>query len=216
MSRSDHMVYVVDDDPKMQQAVDNLLSSHGFAVQTYGSASAYMSAVRPNVPGCLVLDVELPDINGLELQRKLETVAHPPIVFITGHGTIFSSVRAMKAGAVDFLPKPFGEEAILQAVETALAKDRAARATAVARERLRQRYVSLTRRERDVLPLIVSGLLNKQGAAKLGISVVTFQIHRGNVMRKMAAGSLAELVRISETLGIRDHDRHSANPPDCR
>lgn len=210
MARGDHMVYVVDDDPAMQEAVDNLLSSHGFAVQTYCSASAYMSAVRPKVPACLVLDVELPDINGLELQRNLEGAAHPPIVFITGYGTISSSVRAMKAGAVDFLSKPFDQEAILQAVETALARDRDAREAAAVRERLRQRYLSLTPRERDVLPLIVGGLLNKQGAAKLGISIVTFQIHRSNVMRKMAARSLAELVRMAVTLGIHEDDRHGA------
>jgi FixJ family two-component response regulator len=202
------MVYVVDDDPAMQEAVDNLLSSHGFAVEAYCSASAYMSAAKPKVPACLVLDVELPDINGLELQRKLEGVAHPPIVFITGYGTVSSCARAMKAGAVDFLPKPFDEEAILQAVETALARDRDAREAAAVHQRLTRRYLSLTPRERDVLPLVVSGLLNKQGAARLGISIVTFQIHRSNIMRKMAAGSLAELVRMAEALGIRAEGRH--------
>jgi FixJ family two-component response regulator len=167
-----------------------------------------MSAAKPKVPACLVLDVELPDINGLELQRKLGGVAHPPIVFITGYGTVSSCARAMKAGAVDFLPKPFDEEAILQAVETALARDRDAREAAAVHQRLTRRYLSLTPRERDVLPLVVSGLLNKQGAARLGISIVTFQIHRSNIVRKMAAGSLAELVRMAEALGIRAEGRH--------
>jgi FixJ family two-component response regulator len=199
---------VVDDDPAMLEAAENLLSSHGFDVQTFVSAAAYMGAAKPDVPACLVLDVELPDINGLELQRRLGAEPHPPIVFITGYGTISSSVRAMKAGAVDFLPKPFSAEAIVHAVETALQRDRDSREAAAVHDELCNRYRTLTRRERDVLPLIVGGLLNKQAAAALGISVVTLQIHRGNVMRKMAAGSLAELVRMSAVLGIP----HEAEP----
>ncbi len=203
MNHDSHMIYVVDDDSAMREAVENLLSSHGFQVRTYDSASAYMEdAERPDLPGCLVLDIELPDINGLELQGRLAAAMHPPIVFITGHGTISQSVHAMKAGAVDFLPKPFSQDAMLQAVGVALTKDSAARQSATIQQQLHRRYASLTPRERDVLPLVVDGLLNKQAAAMLGISLVTLQIHRGNVMRKMGAGSLAELVRMSAQLGI--------------
>lgn len=210
VGRVEHRVYVVDDDPAIREAADNLLSSHGFDVQTFASAAGYMVATKPDVPACLVLDVELPDINGLELQRRLGTESHPPIVFITGYGTISSSVRAMKAGAVDFLSKPFSAEAIVQAVETALERDCESRKAAAVHEELYDRYRSLTPRERDVLPLIVGGLLNKQAAAVLGISVVTLQIHRGNVMRKMAAGSLAELVRMSAVLGIPGESKPTA------
>jgi FixJ family two-component response regulator len=152
-----------------------------------------------------VLDVELPDINGLDLQGQLAGTAHPPIVFITGHGDIPSTVRAMKAGAVDFLPKPCREEQLLAAVEAALASDRCARAENAELSELRSLYDTLTPRERDVLPLIVSGLRNKQAAAVLGISLVTIQIHRGNIMRKMRAGSLSDLIRISEKLQIPRH-----------
>lgn len=202
MTRDGHIVYVVDDDPALCEAIDNLLSSHGFAVETFASAAEYRRAAKTDLPACLVLDVELPDINGLELQQKLEAEAHPPIVFVTGYGTISSSVRAMKAGAVDFLPKPFSEDALLQAVRAALANDRSAREAAAVRKERRTRYASLTPREREVLPLIVSGLLNKQSAATLGISIVTLQIHRASIMRKMAASSLAELVRTAASLGI--------------
>ncbi len=200
------VVHVVDDDPAMREAIDNLLSSHGFRVRTYDSASAYVGAEKPDLPACLVLDVELPDMTGLGLQTSLEAAgpaaAHPPIVFITGHGTISASVRAMKGGAVDFLPKPFGQDALLQAVETALARDSERRAATAAHQKMRELYASLTPRERDVLPLVAAGLMNKQAAEKLGISLVTLQIHRGNVMRKMGAGSLAELVRMAARLGI--------------
>jgi FixJ family two-component response regulator len=202
---SDHVVYVVDDDDRVRTALEDLLASCGYNAQTFASATEFIGKVRPELPSCLVLDVELPDVNGLELQRQLSREAHPPIVFITGHGDIPSSVRAMKDGAIDFLPKPFGQEQLLTAIESALARDRLARAARAELERLRRRYAFLTPRERETLPLIVSGLRNKQAAAMLGISLVTIQIHRGNIMRKMQAGSLSELVRMSETLQIPRH-----------
>jgi FixJ family two-component response regulator len=198
----DHVVYVVDDDDRVRAALEDLLASCGYHAQTFGSATEFVGKVRPAIPSCLVLDVELPDINGLDLQRQLSRDLHPPIVFITGHGDIPSTVRAMRDGAVDFLPKPFSDEHLLAAIESALARDRAARAANAEVEQLRTRYSSLTPRERETLPLIVSGLRNKQAAAVLGISLVTIQIHRGNVMRKMQARSLSELVRMSETLQI--------------
>jgi FixJ family two-component response regulator len=209
MNRPDHCVYVVDDDASMREAVDDLLSSSGFYVMSFGSAADYMSAPKPTVPACLILDVNLPDVNGLDLQRQLAGSQHPPIVFITGYGDISTSVRAMKRGAVDFLPKPFSKESILAAVDFGLERDRETRKDAQEREQLRERYDSLTPRERDVLPLIVSGLLNKQAAAELGISVVTLQIHRGNLMRKMDTRSLAELVRMATRLGIPIVDRRA-------
>ena len=169
---------------------------------TFGSAAEYMAYPKPDVPACLVLDVELPDINGLDLQRKIAQDNHPHIVFITGHGDIPSSVRAIKAGAVDFLPKPFKEADLMRAINSALAQNRDARRKRAELAGLHQRFARLTPREREVLPLVVSGLLNKQAAAELGISEITLQIHRGNIMKKMDAGSLAELVRMAEVLEI--------------
>jgi FixJ family two-component response regulator len=197
------IVYVVDDDPRMREALENLLGSFGFRVAAYGTAGDYLASERPDAPACLVLDIELPDINGLDLQQRLVD-AGLQIVFITGHGDIPSSVRAMKAGAIDFLPKPFRDGDLVGAVENALARDRRAREAKAEQDLLRQRYERLTPREREALPLVVSGLLNKQAAAKLGISEVTMQIHRGNVMRKMAAASFSDLVRIAAKLGIGD------------
>ncbi len=168
----------------------------------FGSARAYINAVKPDLPACLILDVELPDMNGLELQRQIADDAHPPIVFITGHGDIPSSVRAIKRGAVDFLTKPFSDVDLIAAVKSAVAQDRKRRVERAELSVLRQRYLDLTPREREVLPLVVSGLLNKQAAAELGISEVTLQIHRRNVMQKMAAASLADLVRVTERLKI--------------
>jgi FixJ family two-component response regulator len=202
---SDRVVYVVDDDDRVRAALEDLLASCGYSAQTFASATEFIGKADAQRPSCLVLDVDLPDINGLELQRQLSHEAHPPIVFITGHGDIPSSVRAMKEGAVDFLPKPFSQDQLLTAIEAALARDRSARAANAKVERLRARYALLTPRERETLPLIVSGLRNKQAAAVLGISLVTTQIHRGNIMRKMQAGSLSDLVRMSETLQIPQH-----------
>ena len=198
----DHAVYVVDDDQLVQEALTDLLSSAGFNAVAFGSVGAYLQASKPEVPGCLVLDVKLPDINGLDFQRQLSATEHIPIVFITGHGDIPSTVRAMKDGALDFLTKPFSDEALLQAVKAALDQDRKALKHRAELAELKARYSLLTPRERDVLPLIVAGLLNKQAAAELGISELTLQIHRSNVMRKMAADSLAELVRLAARLDL--------------
>ena len=176
---------------------------------TFGSAAEYMAYPKPDVPACLVLDVELPDINGLDLQSQIAQGNHPQIVFITGHGDIPTSVRAIKAGAVDFLTKPFKEADLMRAIHAAIAQDRDARRKRAELAELRQRLSSLTPREREVLPLVVSGLLNKQAAAELGISEITIQIHRGKIMQKMGAGSLAELVRMAGTLEIpMTHSRH--------
>jgi FixJ family two-component response regulator len=196
------LVLIVDDDARVREALRELLEAHGLAVAAYGSAGDYARAATPEGPCCLLLDVELPDINGLDLQAQLAGGNHPPIVFITGHGDIPSSVRAIKHGAVDFLTKPFGEAELLAAVHAALAQDDRARAERAELQGLRGRYGSLTRREREVLPLIVSGLLNKQAAAELGLSEVTLQVHRRSVLRKMGADSLADLVRMAQRLEI--------------
>jgi len=201
MSSKDHIVLVVDDDVRMREALHELLTSADLNVVTFGSAAEYLAFRKPELPACLVLDVQLPDINGLDLQRQIAVEDHPHIVFITGHGDVPSSVRALKAGAVDFLTKPFSGSALLGAIRAALAQDREARLKRLKLATLQQRFSALTPREREVLPLVVSGLLNKQAAAELGISAVTLQIHRGKIMHKMKAGSLAELVRMTETLG---------------
>jgi FixJ family two-component response regulator len=168
-----------------------------------------MAYAKPDVPACLVLDVELPDINGLDLQSQIARGNHPHIVFVTGHGDIPSSVRAIKAGAVDFLPKPFKDAELMRAINAALVQNRDARRRQAELADLHQRLARLTPREREVLPLVVSGLLNKQIAAELRISEVTTQIHRGKIMQKMGAGSLAELVRMAGTMEIPiTHSRH--------
>jgi len=202
MSAKDHIVLVVDDDVRMREALHELLTSAELNVVTFGSAAEYLAFARPELPACLVLDVELPDINGLDLQRQIAAEHPAPIVFITGHGDVPRSVRALKAGAVDFLTKPFSESDLLGAIQAALAQDREARQTRLNLAALQQRFSALTPREREVLPLVVSGLLNKQAAGELGISEVTLQIHRGRIMHKMKAESLAELVRMAGTLGI--------------
>jgi FixJ family two-component response regulator len=195
-------VYVVDDDPGVREAMDDLLSACGFRVVTFGCAEEYQAFHKEDDTACLVLDVDLPDVSGLDLQSQLAAEEHPPIVFITGHGDIPSSVRAIKAGAIDFLSKPLTSEQLLGAIVCALEQHRGARSRRADQADLKKRHESLTAREREVLPLIVRGLLNKQAAAALGISEVTLQIHRGNIMRKMAAESFADLVRMSMKLGI--------------
>jgi FixJ family two-component response regulator len=202
MSPGNEVVFVVDDDFRLREALQELLMAAGMNVVTFGSAVDFLAYPRPDAPACLILDVDLPDINGLELQSQLEPDNHPPVVFITGHGDVPSSVRALKAGAVDFLMKPFSESDLLGAIGTALAKDREARRNRSEIDVLKRRFSGLTPREREVLPLVVSGLLNKQAAAELGISEVTLQIHRGKIMHKMEAQSLAELVRMAGTLKI--------------
>jgi FixJ family two-component response regulator len=192
----------VDDDVRIREAMQELFTSLDVPSATFGSVAEYVAYPKPDLPACLVLDVELPDINGLDFQRQLRDAYHPPIVFITGYGDIPSSVRAIKDGAVDFLAKPFSEQDLMAAIETAVARDRHARLERAERARLEQRYASLTPRESQVLPLIVSGLLNKQSAAELGISEVTLQIHRSRIMQKMAAESFADLVRLAAQLNI--------------
>jgi FixJ family two-component response regulator len=206
----DHIVFVVDDDPQIREALSELLSAYDLHVVTFGSAAEYIGYPKPDVPACLILDVELPDINGLDLQSQIAQGNHPQIVFITGHGDISSSVRAIKAGAVDFLTKPLSEADLMRAIHAAIAQDRDARRKRAELAELRQRLSRLTPREREVLPLIVSGLLNKQAAAELGISEITIQIHRGKIMQKMGAESLAELVRMAGTLEIpMTYSRHA-------
>jgi FixJ family two-component response regulator len=202
MPAPDHIVIIVDDDPSIREALLGLLSSFDMNAIAFGSAADYLAYTKPDVPACLVLDVELPDMNGLELQRQISEGDHPHIVFITGHGDIPSSVRAIRTGAVDFLTKPFRQETLMQAIHAALAQNRESRRKRAELAVLQSRFEQLTPRERDVLPLVVSGLLNKQAAMQLGISEVTLQIHRGNVMKKMHAASLADLVRMAGALEI--------------
>ncbi len=199
---TDRIVFVVDDDFRVREALADLLASVGIAAVTFGTAAAYLSYAKPDALACLLLDVELPDINGLDLQRQLVEEAHPPIVFITGHGDIPKSVRAIKGGAIDFLSKPVGRTELLAALALGFAEHQKLGAKRKELATLKLRFASLTPREREVLPLVVSGLLNKQAAAELGISEITFQIHRGQVMRKMAADSLADLVRMAGKLGV--------------
>ena len=198
----DHIVLIVDDDRRIRESLTALLSSFDMQAIAFGSAAEYLAYPKPEVPACLILDVELPDLNGLELQSRIAEGHHPHIVFITGHGDIPSSVRAIKAGAVDFLTKPFKEGDLMRAINAALAQNRDASRERAELDELRRRLSTLTPRERDVLPLVASGLLNKQAAAELGISEVTLQIHRGNLMRKMGAGSLADLVRMAGMIDI--------------
>jgi FixJ family two-component response regulator len=207
MTKLDFVVFIVDDDVRMCEALAELCSSRGVESVAFGSVDEYLAFSRPDRPACLVLDVSLPGLSGLEFQRQLGDSYHPPIVFITGHGDVPSSVRAMKAGAIDFLTKPFTQDALFGAIETAVEKDRRVRVEHAERARLTGRYSTLTPREREVLPLVVSGLLNKQAAAELGISEVTLEIHRRRVMQKMGADSLADLVRMAEHLHIRIKNR---------
>lgn len=199
----DHLIYVVDDDDRIREALLDLLASSDLHAVAFQSASEYLGYSRPDVPGCLILDVELPDINGLELQKRMAQEHHPPIIFLTGHGDVPLSVRALKAGAVDFLTKPFSKDALLEAIHAAIAQHQQSRLEWVAMAKLLERFALLTPREREVLPLVVSGLLNKQAAAELGISEITLQIHRGKIMHKMQADSLAGLVRMAEKLGVQ-------------
>jgi FixJ family two-component response regulator len=202
MTSDDPIVFVVDDDHRVREALSSLIASVGLRVTAYGSAVEFLAADKPDAPACLVLDLQLPGTSGLDLQRELANGSGPPIIFITGHGDIPSSVRAMKAGAIEFLPKPFGDEDLLKAIDAAIALDRAARQERAELAELRRHYALLTPREREVLPFVVAGLANKQTAAELGTSEITIGVHRGQIMRKMGAGSLAELVRMADRLQI--------------
>ncbi|WP_132961089.1 response regulator [Rhizobium sp. BK251] len=213
MSENDHIVFLVDDDPHVRESVGELLASVGLNAVAAGSVREYLELPRPDLPGCIVLDIELPDVNGLEFQAQIAQEDHPPVVFITGHGDIPSSVSAMKRGAVDFLTKPFAAAELVEAVRSGIEQDRRRREERDDLADLRKRLDELTPRERQVLPLIVSGLLNKQGAAELGISEITFQVHRGRVMQKMRVASFADLVRIATKLDIPvTHSRYAGVP----
>lgn len=202
MNAGKPIIYVIDDDHRMREALSSLIASVGYDVAVFGSAAEFLEAEKPDAPACLILDLQLPGASGLELQEQLVASDSPPIVFITGHGDIAASVRAMKAGAVEFLPKPFEEGHLLRAIEEALLRDRFAREKRLELAELRNHYHSLTRREREVLPFVVAGFANKQTGADLGASEITIGVHRGQVMRKMGARSLAELVRMADKLGI--------------
>jgi FixJ family two-component response regulator len=196
-------VFVVDDDASMRDALKNLFRSVGLNVETFGVAQEFLSRERSKGPGCLVLDVRLPGLSGLDVQRQLaDANIQIPIVFITGHGDIQMSVRAMKAGAVEFLTKPFRDQDLLDAVQQAVDRDRATREQQAQAAETRERYESLSPREQEVMRLVVRGLLNKQIAGTLGISEATVKMHRGHVTRKMQADSLAELIRMAERLGV--------------
>jgi FixJ family two-component response regulator len=202
-SAGDPIVRIVDDDPSMRRALTNLFQSVGLKVEAFSSAAEILEAKPPAVPSCLVLDIRLPGSSGLDLQADLAKAnIHTPIIFITGHGDIPMTVRAMKSGAVDFLTKPVRDQDMLDAVQAAIERDRKRRDAEKSVSSVRTRFEGLTPRQRDILALVASGLMNKQVAAELGLAEITVKIYRGQIMRKMGAKSLADLVRMTEVLGI--------------
>src|ERR1700716_4022226 len=203
MTEPASIVFVVDDDPSVRRAIKRLVESVGLHVELFGSATEFINSSRPDVASCLVLDIRLPGISGLDFQRELVQAKNEiPMVFITAHGDIPMTVRAMKAGAVEFLTKPFGDQDLLDAIQQGLGRDRTRRAQEAEVATLRKRFESLTPREREVLPWVVSGLPNKQIADAVGASVATIKVHRSQLMRKMGAPSLADLVRMTGKMGI--------------
>ena len=203
MSGDDSIVFIIDDDQSMRDALTRLLGTVGLRAQAFGTPQEFLNTKRPDIPTCLVLDVRLPGVSGLDLQREVADVDPPiQIVFITAHGDIPMTVQALKAGAVDFLTKPFRDQQLLDAVQHAIDRDRTARHRRARLAELRRRYESLTQREREVITLVVTGLLNKQIAAQLRTSEATVKAHRAQLMRKMEAESVAQLVTIAERLGL--------------
>jgi len=203
MPQATPIVFVVDDDVSVRESLELLIRCAGWQVETFASAREFLAHEPPQAPSCLVLDVRLPDLNGLELQQRIAGArTHMPIIFITGHGDVPMTVRAMKAGAVEFLTKPFGDEVLLGAIREALERSHAVLDSEVQIRELRERYASLSGREREVMALVVSGLLNKQVGGELGISEITVKAHRGKMMRKMKAGSLPDLVNMAARLHL--------------
>jgi len=203
MSQDKAVVHVIDDDESIREALRSLLSTVGLDVHTYHSTRDFLDAKRPDAPSCLVLDVRLPGVSGLDFQSELNrSQINFPIIFISGHGDIPMTVRAIKAGAIEFLTKPFREQELLDAVQTGIQQDRQRRQQAAGMAGLHERFALLTTREREVMGLVVTGLMNKQIAAELGLSEITVKVHRGNVMHKMGAKSLADLVRMADRLGL--------------
>ena len=203
MTEPASIVFVVDDDPSVRRAIKRLVESVGLHVELFGSATEFINSSHPDVTSCLVLDIRLPGISGLDFQRELVQAKRDiPMIFITAHGDIPMTVRAMKAGAVEFLAKPFRNQDLLDAIQVGLERDRVRRQRQAETALLRERLESLTPREREILPLVVSGLLNKQVAAEIGATEATVKVHRSQLMRKMGANSLAELVRLAERIGI--------------
>jgi len=202
MEPTKEMVYIVDDDPRVREALSSLLRSSGKSVRIFSSGQEFLDFEREDSSACLILDLKMPRMGGLEVQKSIAAKTSIPVIFITGRGDIPSTVTAMKEGAVDFLTKPVDEAALLASVERALQQDRANRKEAIEHAKLVARYESLTPREREVLPLLVSGLLNKQAAFELGITEYTIQIHRGHIMRKMEADSFATLVKLAARLKL--------------
>jgi FixJ family two-component response regulator len=203
-SNIESLVFVIDDDEAVRDSLKSLLRSVGLKVEAFGSAAEFLAIKPPNVPSCLVLDVRLPGVSGLDFQDELAKAdIQVPIIFITGHGDIPMTVKAMKAGAVEFLPKPFRDQDLLDAVWVGIDRDRVRRESDSSTSKLRTSFESLTAREQQVIALVTSGLMNKQIAAEIGVSEITVKVHRGNVMRKMGAKSLADLVRMADALNIR-------------
>jgi FixJ family two-component response regulator len=198
-----NVVFVIDDDASLRESLSSLLRSIGLHVELFDSAAQFLKSKPPDVPSCLVLDVRLPGLSGLDFQAELiKKDVHVPIIFITGHGDIPMSVRAMKAGAIEFLTKPLREQDLLDAVQAGLDRDRARRESDKTVKELRSKYDALTAREQEVIGYVASGLMNKQIAGEIGISEITVKVHRGNLMRKMGAKSLADLVRMVDALGL--------------